>query len=272
MLIGSKVRRDSSAYMWHTIKNRQALKTETLPSQKIRFSERDQFRPFSEEFRESVLGPIPAEMLVIDLLVHAGLCDPLEANRLIHEGEVSVNGQLCLSTTKTVCTTLAKVSVAGRPLEDCVTISFAVNKPSQFICTARDPFLRPSVFQFLPNPQWYYKPIDIIDFASSGLIILSKSSYRLSEDVEQVWEVDVMGGKELGKADLDLIQFENPVDILGESKFRIKTKLPSLQKRIRSALAGRKLSFHRVSVGGWSLDQLGLEGKPGGVVAISNFI
>ena len=248
---------DTSAYMWHTIRNRSGLRTETsalgwsptAPSIKS-FPERNVFRKFSQHFLQGL--QLPQEVLIANLLVTARLCDDVEASRLIHSGAVAVDGQVISSQTRYINPAECSVSIAGRPLEDCVTISYAINKPPRYTCTSRDALKRPSVFTFLPNPNWYYHPIDIVDFSCSGLVILSSS--RISRDLEQTWEID-LNGKTVRDWEVESWPFES--ERVDESIFRVKTRISHLPRLVYTSI-NKSIKLTRTSLGDYSLDSLGI--------------
>ena len=257
MLRKAKCLHDTSAYMWHTIRNRSRVRTETSAigwspsaSPVQSFPERNVHRQFSPEFLTKIGS---SQILVTDLLVKAGLCDSVEASRLIHSGAITVDGEVFNSHARFINPAVSSVSVAGRPLEDCVTISYALHKPSGFTCTARDALKRPSVFSFLPNPNWYYKPADIINFNCSGLIILSNSHLRLESEE---WEID-LNGKVVRDWELETWPFENPVDRIDENILRVKTRLGSVPRRVYSSM-NTSVKLKRLSLGQYSLEGLKL--------------
>ena len=262
--------RDTSAYMWHTIKHRHALTTETSgicwsPNQPEgkRLPEREVTRPFSVAFRES-LGLLPPAMLVSDLLTHAGLCDLLEANRLVHVGAVSVNGRVCLSTSRTLNPTEDAVSIAGRPLEDCVTVSYVIHKPPKFTSTATDALRRPSVFSLLPNPNWYYRPVDLLGYNCAGLLVLS-NTVRLPKSVPSTWEVVMGGHRPMKNREVEALPFEK-VDRVDDWLLRVTSGDAHCERSLYSAIPDRPLTVTRVSFGRLSLSDRSLA-RPGSTLA-----
>jgi len=263
---------DTSAYMWHTIRKRSPLRTETsaiawAPKRPngMRLPEREVARLFSPDFLEK-LGDLPRSMLVSDLMTIAGLCDGLEARRLIHAGAVSVNGEPCLSPVKSMSPELESISIAGRPLEDCVTVSFVVHKPVKFTSTPTDPFQRPSVLSLLPNPNWYYRPVDRIDYNSGGLVVLSNNHF-CTQGLTQTWLVTVSGRPEQLDRDLRSAPFED-IERVSDLLLRVRSNEPNFSRSVYGWL-GRPVNLARSSLGALSLDSLGLT-RPGNILAINH--
>ena len=83
-------------------------------------------------------------------LVRAGVASRREADRLIAEGAVLVDGRRPPPTGTLVDPEQARVSVAGREVRPAAGHRhLALNKPARLLVTERDPRGRPTVFDLL---------------------------------------------------------------------------------------------------------------------------
>lgn len=114
-------------------------------------------------------------------LQRAGIGSRREAERLIAEGRVRVNGERAGPTTPVA--EGDRVSVDGRPVspaEKALPRLFLLNKPLDYLVTHRDPLGRPTIFDLpaLKPPQWpasYPRVMSVgrLDVNSEGLLVLS---------------------------------------------------------------------------------------------------
>lgn len=113
------------------------------------------------------------EMRLNKYLSDAGVCSRREADRLIEEGKVLVDGVPAVmgrkvdGTESIVCD---GVSVNGRKKEKKVLL--AVNKPRGIVCTTSDKDRAENIVEFLRYPTRIY-PIGRLDKDSSGLILMT---------------------------------------------------------------------------------------------------
>ena len=114
-------------------------------------------------------------------LQKAGIGSRREAERLVAEGRVSVNGALALATTPVA--EGDRVSLDGRPVAPetkPLPRLFLLNKPIDVLVTHRDHKNRPTIFDLpaLTAPQWpasmpRVMNVGRLDVNSEGLILLS---------------------------------------------------------------------------------------------------
>lgn len=114
-------------------------------------------------------------------LQKAGVGSRREAERLVAEGRVTVNGTVASPTTPVEDSDSVKVdgkpvAPAGRPLPRL----FLLNKPMDFLVTHRDPQGRPTIFDLpsLRPPEWpsshpRVMSVGRLDVNSEGLLVLS---------------------------------------------------------------------------------------------------
>ncbi len=110
---------------------------------------------------------------VAKVIARAGLCSRREAERLIAEGRVAVDGVVLESPAVTVGPD-NRVTVNGQalPAPEPPRL-FRYHKPSGLVTTARDPQGRPTVFGALPAELPRLMPLGRLDLTSEGLLLLT---------------------------------------------------------------------------------------------------
>lgn len=106
-------------------------------------------------------------------LARAGVCSRRDAERLIAEGRVKLNGRV-LDTPAVKVTAKDKVSVDGRIVAAAEpTRLWRYHKPAGLVTTHRDPAGRPTVFQHLPQDLPRVISVGRLDLTSEGLLLLT---------------------------------------------------------------------------------------------------
>ncbi|MEZ5973060.1 MAG: pseudouridine synthase [Hyphomonadaceae bacterium] len=115
----------------------------------------------------------PEAERIAKFLARAGVCSRRDAERLIAEGRVKLNGKV-LDTPAVKVTVADKVQVDGRPIGAAeATRMWRYHKPSGLVTTHRDPAGRPTVFQHLPNDMPRVISVGRLDLTSEGLLLLT---------------------------------------------------------------------------------------------------
>jgi 23S rRNA pseudouridine2605 synthase len=110
---------------------------------------------------------------IAKVIARSGLCSRREAERLIAEGRVALDGQVLGSPAVSV-TNAAAVTVDGRPLPPPEPPRlWRYHKPRGLITTARDPQGRPTVFERLPPDLLRVNAVGRLDLNSEGLLLLT---------------------------------------------------------------------------------------------------
>jgi 23S rRNA pseudouridine2605 synthase len=110
---------------------------------------------------------------VAKVIARAGLCSRREAERLIAEGRVAVDGVVLDSPAVTVGPA-NRVTVNGEALPAAGPPRlFRYHKPAGLVTTARDPQGRPTVFDRLPAGLPRLMPVGRLDLTSEGLLLLT---------------------------------------------------------------------------------------------------
>ena len=116
-------------------------------------------------------------------LALAGVASRREADRLISEGRVSVNGATVEKLGTQVDGEKDKVEVDGKSIKRLrANVYLMLNKPPGYLVTAKDPFQRPTTTDLLPEMKKRVFPVGRLDFDSEGLVLFTNDgdlAYRL---------------------------------------------------------------------------------------------
>lgn len=95
-----------------------------------------------------------------------------EADSLIEKGQVTVNGTVAIIGARLSATDT--VAVSGKPLtRDTDFIYIALHKPEGYVCSRRSQGGMATVYELLPKAYHSLKTVGRLDYASSGLILLT---------------------------------------------------------------------------------------------------
>jgi 23S rRNA pseudouridine2605 synthase len=106
-------------------------------------------------------------------LSRAGVCSRRDAERLIAEGRVAVDGAV-LASPATLVTAGSRIEVDGRAIGTAAPARlWRYHKPPGVLCTSRDPEGRPTVFDRLPKDMPRVMLVGRLDVGSEGLLLLT---------------------------------------------------------------------------------------------------
>jgi 23S rRNA pseudouridine2605 synthase len=119
-------------------------------------------------------GAVPVEpQRIAKLLARAGIGSRRDIERMIEQGEVSLNGQV-LNTPATVVASLDGITVKGQTVAALEPSRlFRFHKPAGFLTTARDPGGRPTIMDILPPGLPRVVPVGRLDMNTEGLLLLT---------------------------------------------------------------------------------------------------
>ncbi len=125
----------------------------------------------------SAKGPAPGDGAskerIAKRIARAGVCSRREAERLIADGRVAVDGETLTSPAISV-TEDARITVDGKPIAKAErTRLWRFHKPRGVLTTHRDPEGRPTVFDRLPKALGRLISVGRLDFNSEGLLLLT---------------------------------------------------------------------------------------------------
>jgi 23S rRNA pseudouridine2605 synthase len=111
-------------------------------------------------------------MRLAKFLADAGVASRRAAEAIIRSGHVSVDGVPVTDPARAVGAD-SVVTVDGDAVKPAAErFVYAVNKPSGYVSTARDPQGRPTVVSLVPSPVRLY-PVGRLDIDTTGLILLT---------------------------------------------------------------------------------------------------
>ena len=108
------------------------------------------------------------------ILAKAGIASRREAERMVVEGRVTVNGKVVDTLGSKADAVVDHIKVNGRRLtgfEPKVTL--LLNKPRGYLSTVKDPKERPTVMDLLGRVKWRIYPVGRLDFDAEGLLLLT---------------------------------------------------------------------------------------------------
>lgn len=125
-----------------------------------------------------------AQERIQKILAKAGIASRREAESMILEGRVAVNGQVVSMLGVKADPSVDHIRVDGKRLggpEPKVVV--LLNKPKGYVTTVRDPQGRPTVMDLLKHVKWRVYPVGRLDYDAEGLVLMTNDgdlAYRLS--------------------------------------------------------------------------------------------
>ena len=115
----------------------------------------------------------PSDGRIAKVLARAGICSRREAEALITQGRVSVDGEILASPALNVSPD-QDIRVDGVPIPRAEPPRlWRYHKPRGVVTTNRDPQGRPTVFEALPKDLPRVMTVGRLDFNSEGLLLLT---------------------------------------------------------------------------------------------------
>ena len=106
-------------------------------------------------------------------IARAGICSRRDAEKLIAEGRVSLNGEP-VATPATLVGETALIAIDGKPIAEPEQARlWRYHKPKGLVTTHKDPQGRPTVFQTLPKAMPRVVSVGRLDVNSEGLLLLT---------------------------------------------------------------------------------------------------
>ncbi len=108
------------------------------------------------------------------ILAKAGIASRREAERMMLEGRVSVNGKIVDTLGFKADPSRDHIKVDGRRLPHSEPkVIFLLNKPRGYLSTVKDPKGRPTIMDLLKGVKWRIYPVGRLDFDAEGLLLLT---------------------------------------------------------------------------------------------------
>jgi len=144
------------------------------------------------------------------ILAKAGIASRREAEKIILEGRVTVNGKVIQLGAK-ADPEKDHIKVDGKRIpRPEPKITLLLNKPRGYLSTVKDPKGRPTVMDLLGKVKWRLYPLGRLDFDAEGLLLLTNDgeiAYHLSHPkflIPRTYWVKVQGVP--GEKKLDLLK------------------------------------------------------------------
>jgi pseudouridine synthase len=151
-----------------------------------------------KEYTDATMNFEPRERLH-KVIAASGICSRREAEQLIADGRVAVNGKR-IGKMGVKVTASDKIQVDGQLLpEKGAAITLALHKPRGVLTSKSDPFHNETVMDLLPPEYGHLNPVGRLDKDSEGLLLFTSDGALLerlthpSFEHEKTYEVLVMG-------------------------------------------------------------------------------
>ncbi len=120
----------------------------------------------------------------------AGVSSRREADRLIEQGRVKVNGKIVHTLGSKIDENKDRIEVDGKTVEGTQgKIYMLLNKPPEFLVTLKDPFQRPTIMDFLPKLKTRIFPVGRLDFDSEGLLLMTNDGELTNRLIHPRYEI-----------------------------------------------------------------------------------
>lgn len=160
-------------------------------------------------FNKIAKAPEKTTIRLNKYIANAGICSRREADTLIKQGLVKVNGKVITEMGYQVQKT-DKVSFDGQNLTPEKPVYVLLNKPKGYISTTKDEKARKTVMDLVANASPYRLfPVGRLDRPTTGLILLTNDGHMTKKlthpsfNVKKIYHVTL--DKKLTRADMDTI-------------------------------------------------------------------
>ncbi|MGD2245768.1 MAG: pseudouridine synthase [Candidatus Aminicenantes bacterium] len=186
-------------------------------------------------------------------LSQAGIASRREADRLIAQGRVKVNGVIIQTLGSKIEVERDRVEVDGKQIKGEKSRAYVLlNKPPGYLVTLKDPLRRQTVLELLPKLKTRLFPVGRLDYDSEGLLLMTNDgelANRLMHpryEIKKIYLVKVSGLPEKNR----LAKLEKGILIEGKKTAPAKISLLSSSPK-RSLLKveiheGRKREIRRM--------------------------
>ncbi|MFQ5589057.1 MAG: pseudouridine synthase [Nitrospiria bacterium] len=134
------------------------------------------------------------------IIARAGIASRREAEIMISEGRVQVNGALVTEQGVKVDPAHDHIKVDGKRLKHAPkNVYILLNKPKRYITTRHDPEGRPTVMDLIPEVKERVSPVGRLDYETEGLLLLtndgdlSNALMHPKNEVEKTYWAKVRG-------------------------------------------------------------------------------
>lgn len=164
-------------------------------------------------------------MRINKYLAESGVCSRRAADKLISDGEVTVNGKICglgqeISAGDTV-------AVSGKTIVPLKTFDYYImNKPKGYVCTVKDDKERKTVMDLLPVNVKRVVPVGRLDYDTEGLLILTNDgdlTFKLTHPKNEIPKTySVKTEKPMTEKDINALRSGVYIDGVKTKKCNVK--------------------------------------------------
>ena len=120
----------------------------------------------------------------------AGVCSRREADRLIEQGRVKVNGKIVEGLGTKIDENQDRIEVDGKTVEGVQSkIYVLLNKPPKVLVTLKDPLQRKTILDILPPLKSRLFPVGRLDYDSEGLLLLTNDGELANRLIHPRYEI-----------------------------------------------------------------------------------
>lgn len=144
-------------------------------------------------------APEPEKLRLNRAIAATGICSRRNADELIKDGRVSVNGKRTVDLGLQVDPQKDRISVDGKPLYKKSFEYVVLYKPKGVVTTCDDERGRRTILDLLPEELQHLKPVGRLDRDSEGMIVLTNDGNLAqtlthpSQHVDKTYRVTVEG-------------------------------------------------------------------------------
>lgn len=118
-------------------------------------------------------------MRIQKFIAACGAASRRQAEVLIQQGRISLNGKVVSALGVSVDPSVDSVELDGRRLTVVTHVTILFNKPRNCLCSKRDPQQRPLIYESLPPTLQHLNYVGRLDFDTSGLLLLTSNGELL---------------------------------------------------------------------------------------------
>lgn len=177
------------------------------------------------------------EMRLQKFLANSGVCSRRNAEKMILEGKVSVNGKIITELGTKVNAEVDEVCCNGKKVELVTSYVYVLlNKPIGYVTTVKEQFGRPTVMDLVKEIKYNLLPVGRLDMYTSGAIILTNDGdfiYKVTHpknEVEKTYNATVRGI--VDKEDVEKLEKGVEIEDYISGKAKVKILKTDKEKNI----------------------------------------
>lgn len=129
-------------------------------------------------------------MRLAKYLAQAGIASRRQAEELIKQGRIKINGSVVLDLTTPVDPESDRVEFDSRLVGSEEPVYIMLYKPSGFICTVNDPRGRATVMELVKKVKQRIYPVGRLDYDTEGLLLLTNDGQFTNLIIHPRYKID----------------------------------------------------------------------------------